>query len=225
MNPTRLRLRLQPLTPLRLLTTTRLPQPPTLRTLPQSTPYSTRSDSLPKIIRPSFWSSVVPKFLRTRSPPSEPSSSKSQSQEWNPASFYIIIFILIGSQAIRMIILKNEYTGYLRSTDAKIRLLKEVIGKVKRGEEVDVRKLLGTGEEGVEREWDDVLREIEQEDSLWHQKQRRAEADEAERVRAEEQKQEQAQAQAKKDPAIPAVDASDKSTAKDNQAKRKVSFF
>ncbi len=54
-----------------------------------------------------------------------------------------------------MIALKNEYTGYLRSTDAKIRLLREVIGKVQRGEEVDVKKLLGTGEERVEREWDE----------------------------------------------------------------------
>ena len=56
-----------------------------------------------------------------------------------------------------MIMLKNEYNGYLRSTDAKIRLLREVIEKVKRGEDVDVRKLLGTGDVGVEREWDEGL--------------------------------------------------------------------
>lgn len=54
-----------------------------------------------------------------------------------------------------MIALKNEYTGYLRSTDAKIRLLREVIGKVQRGEQVDVEKMLGRGNETVEREWDE----------------------------------------------------------------------
>jgi hypothetical protein len=36
-----------------------------------------------------------------------------------------------------MIALKNEYKAYTRSTDAKIRLLREVIEKVKAGEVVD----------------------------------------------------------------------------------------
>jgi uncharacterized membrane protein len=117
-----------------------------------------------------------------------------------------------------MIALKNEYNSYLRSTDAKIRLLKEVIGKIQRGEEVDVEKMLGTGDARVEREWDEVLKEIEREDSLWHQKQKRAAEDKA---KAEAPVQEQAT----KDPAVPAVDRNDQSTAKDSQTKRKASFF
>ncbi|BCS28780.1 DUF5321 domain-containing protein [Aspergillus puulaauensis] len=230
MNPTRLRTRLSQHTSLQIHPPTprlshrpalRRPPPPPTSQRPQSHAYSTRTDSLPKIIQPSFWASLLPKSLPFRS--SQSSASASNSREWNPASFYIIIFILIGSQAIRMIALKNEYTGYLRSTDAKIRLLREVIGKVQRGEEVDVKKLLGTGEERVEREWDEVLREIEREDSLWHQKQKKAEEDAAEKAQADRRA--QLQEQADKDPAVPAVDAADESTAKDNQAKRKVSFF
>lgn len=89
---------------------------------------------------------MIPKFLRNRRP------RKPEDNEWNPASFYIIIFILIGSQAIRMIALKNDYAAYTRSTDAKIELLREVIEKVKKGEKVDVEKLLGRGDAAKERE-------------------------------------------------------------------------
>jgi hypothetical protein len=95
---------------------------------------------------------MIPRFIRQRKP-RDPASKK--SKEWNPATFYIVIFTLIGSQAIRMLTLKNDYTAYRRSTDAKIELLKEVIERVKRGEKVDVEKLLGTGDEAQEKEWED----------------------------------------------------------------------
>ncbi|KAL5335790.1 hypothetical protein BJX70DRAFT_374171 [Aspergillus crustosus] len=149
------------------------------QTTPKPRPYST--PSLPRIAQPSFWAQLVPKFLRSPSSPSQRGSTPSpQPAEWNPATFYIIIFLLIGSQAIRMIMLKNEYSAYTRSTDAKIRLLREVIQKVKDGEQVDVERLLGRGDEGVEREWEEVLKEIEQEDSLWHQQKQKAKRDKAE---------------------------------------------
>jgi hypothetical protein len=79
------------------------------------------------------------------------------SAEWNPATFYIIIFILIGSQAIQMLILRKDVENFGRQADAKIRLLNEVIQRVKNGEEVDVEKLLGTGNESKEREWEEGL--------------------------------------------------------------------
>ena len=50
---------------------------------------------------------MIPKFIRNRGA-RETKPYKPKSKEWNPASFYIIIFILIGSQAIRMIALKND---------------------------------------------------------------------------------------------------------------------
>ncbi|KAL2824029.1 hypothetical protein BDW59DRAFT_90106 [Aspergillus cavernicola] len=241
MNTTRLRLRLRLPTPQTPLSPSK--QPLTLRppTDPKTTKayYSTRP--LPKLAQASLWNSLIPKFLRN--PSSSASSSgtgtatKSKSKEWNPASFYIIIFLLVGSQAIRMIALKNEYTAYTRSTDAKIRLLREVIEKVKAGEQVDVERLLGSRGEGMEREWDDVLREIEREDSLWHQKQKKGAASSGSGEETPGQNDERKvastlEAEAKsKDPVIPAP-ATDKQTqpgtdesAKDTQTKRKNNFF
>lgn len=106
---------------------------------------------MPKLLRQSTWKTFIPKFLRTQTPAPRAKDNK----EWNPASFFILIFILIGSQAIRLITLKNDYAAYTRTVDAKIGLLKEVIGKIQAGEVVDVEKLLGTGDEVKEREWED----------------------------------------------------------------------
>ena len=101
---------------------------------------------------------MIPQFVLDRITGRRGSKADSaKSKEWNPASFYIIIFILIGSQAIRMLALKNDYTTYSRSTDAKIQLLREVIERVKRGEKVDVEKLLGTGDAAKEREWEEGM--------------------------------------------------------------------
>ncbi|KAJ5844220.1 uncharacterized protein N7525_001961, partial [Penicillium rubens] len=134
---------------------------------PAGRSYST-SDRLPKIADTSVWTAMIPRFLRGGRTRKDP--AKEKSKEWNPATFYIIMFTLIGSQAIRMLTLKNGYAAYTRTTDAKIELLAEIITRVKNGEKVDVEKLLGTGDEAKEREWDEVLREIEAEDSLWHDK-------------------------------------------------------
>jgi hypothetical protein len=149
-----------------------------------------------------------------------------------------------------MIALKNEYKAYTRSTDAKIRLLREVIEKVKAGEVVDVEKLLGKGDEGVEREWEEgmfssffcslcmqillewwltsvicaVLKEIEQEDSLWHRRRK-----EAEEKREQNQEKEMTTAKAvSKDPVVPAVDKSAPVVGDGGATeatKRKVGFF
>lgn len=113
---------------------------------------STTSSSVPRIAQGSVWTSMIPRFIRDRK-----ARDTRKSEEWNPATFYIIIFILIGSQAIRMLLLKNDWKAYSRSTDAKIGLLREVIEKVKKGEQVDVEKLLGTGDVGKEREWEEGM--------------------------------------------------------------------
>ncbi|KAL1962920.1 hypothetical protein VTN77DRAFT_9016 [Rasamsonia byssochlamydoides] len=127
------------------------------------------SDTLPKIAQPSIWTSIIPKFIRDRES-RDPSKATPASKEWNPATFFIIIFILIGSQAIQLLVLRKDFENFNRSADAKLELLREVIQKLKNGEHVDVEKLLGTGDESKEREWEEVLREIEREDSLWRQK-------------------------------------------------------
>ena len=63
--------------------------------------------------------------------------------------------MLIGSQAIQIISLRNELVAYTRKADAKISLLKEVIERVQKGENVDVQGLLGTGDKAKEKEWEE----------------------------------------------------------------------
>ncbi|CAD6570299.1 MAG: hypothetical protein ASARMPREDX12_004981 [Alectoria sarmentosa] len=72
-----------------------------------------------------------------------------------------------------MLTLKNEYSSFSRKADAKIKLLKDVLDSVQRGENVDVEKVLGTGDEEQEQEWRDVLRNIEEQGRLWQAKDRK----------------------------------------------------
>lgn len=94
---------------------------------------------------------MIPKFLRK-------SSAKSNIQErkgWNPATYFIIIFLLIGSQSIRIIAEQRDLIVYTRKADAKLDLLRKVLDSLQRGENVDVEKMLGTGDEEKEREWEE----------------------------------------------------------------------
>jgi hypothetical protein len=102
----------------------------------------------------SFWRDMVPKPLR-RSSPSTALKKNIKKKEWNPATFYIVIFLFIGSMSIQMIALRNEHAAFTRRADAKIGLLKEIIERVKNGEEVDVEGLLGTGDGLREQEWEE----------------------------------------------------------------------
>ncbi|KAI9724847.1 MAG: hypothetical protein M1812_000123 [Candelaria pacifica] len=117
---------------------------------------SSTTQSLPRVAQPTLWHSLVPSFLR-RSVRLDKSSQSRRSKEWNPATFYIVIFLLIGSQAIQMIALRNEFLNFSRKADAKIGLLKEVIERVQSGEEVDVEGLLGTGDREKEKEWEEGM--------------------------------------------------------------------
>jgi len=56
--------------------------------------------------------------------------------------------------SIQMIALRNEFATFTRRADAKIGLLKEIIERIKNGEEVDVEGLLGTGDPQREKEWE-----------------------------------------------------------------------
>lgn len=83
--------------------------------------------------------------------------------------------LLIGSNAIQLISLKKEILNYSRKTDAKIALLREVIERVQKGEDVDVEGMLGTGDPEAEKEWQEVITEIESADSLWTTKEKKRE--------------------------------------------------
>ena len=158
-----------------------------------------RNDSrLPRIANPSLWSSLIPKsFRRSRSPEetAERAAAKAtKSKEWNPYTIFIILAILVGSNAINIIALRNEMLNFSRKTDAKLELLREVVQRVKSGEDVDVKRLLGTGDEVAEKEWEEVMREVESTDMLWEGKKKR-EAKQA--AKAEERRRREERAAAK----------------------------
>ena len=118
---------------------------------------SRRHDStrfVPTILQPSFWRTIIPKSLRTRTPSAEEHPA-AKSKEWNPATFFIIIFLLIGSQAIQTIALQRSYTSYSNQTEARLSLLRDVLRRVQAGEDVDVETALGTGNEVKEKEWEE----------------------------------------------------------------------
>jgi hypothetical protein len=131
------------------------------------------SEHLPKLAQPSIWQSIIPKSLRSR----DKSQLAAEKKPANPASYFIWIYLFIGSQAIRIIGVQNEYNTFMRKAETKIGKLREVIEKLHKGEEVDVEKVLGSGDETQELEWEEALREIENEDRMWQtNKQRRREA-------------------------------------------------
>lgn len=110
--------------------------------------------SSPSVTQKSFWINLIPKPLR-KSSPTAALKKNVKTKEWNPATFFIIIFLLVGSMSIQMISLRNEFGAFTRRADARIGLLKEIIEKIQNGEEVDVEGLLGTGDKDREKEWEE----------------------------------------------------------------------
>lgn len=115
---------------------------------------------------------MIPKPFRRRPEPTVDWGvpKKPKSKEWNPATFFIIIFLFIGSMSIQMIALKRDFDTFMRRSEVHIGLLREVVEKLQRGEEVDVEKTLGSGDAAKEKEWEEVLKEIEREDILKNEK-------------------------------------------------------
>lgn len=140
------------------------------------------------MVQPSVWHSIVPRALRSRL---EKAAESNQKRAPNPASYFIWIYLLIGSQAIRILQLQNEFNTFMRRADLKIEKLREVVEALQSGDEIDVEKVLGTGDETQEREWEDALREIEDEDRVWQtnrQKRREAKAKASEDAAREAEK-------------------------------------
>ena len=113
-------------------------------------------------------------------------------RKWNPYTTFIILAVLIGSNAIQMISLRNEMTAFSRHTDARLALLREVVQKVRRGEidDAEVKRALGTGDPAAEKEWEEVVREIQDTDVLW-EAQKRKEAKRAAKMEEKRLKEEQ----------------------------------
>ncbi|KAK5048355.1 hypothetical protein LTR84_006025 [Exophiala bonariae] len=144
---------------------------------------STRSSFVPRLAEGSVWQSIIPKSLRDRWNGVDNSGKKKPA---NPATYFIWIYLLIGSQAIRIMGVQTEFNTYMRKADIKLNKLREVVEKLQKGQEVDVEKALGTGDEIQEQEWEEALAELVAEDQVWQSNRRKA-REESERLAAEEQ--------------------------------------
>ncbi|MCJ1440468.1 MAG: hypothetical protein MMC23_000952 [Stictis urceolatum] len=60
-----------------------------------------------------------------------------------------------------MIALRRDYLNFSRQAEQKIGKLKEVIEAINQGKDVDVEEMLGTGDPEREKEWEEVLQEIQ----------------------------------------------------------------
>lgn len=115
----------------------------------------------PRVAETSFWKSLIPKPLRSENRAAAAggeggaTKKKAKSKEWNPATFFIVIFLLIGSMSIQMISLRKSFDAFMRRSDVRIGLLREVVERVQNGEAVDVEKVLGAGDPEREAEWEE----------------------------------------------------------------------
>lgn len=132
--------------------------------------YNRAAPHLPRILQPELWETIIPSSIRSTA---RQVFAKRQTKKTNPATYFIWIYILIGSQAIRIIQTKREFAEFSRKSDLQIEKLREVIRKLQAGEEVDVEKALGTGVPEEEQAWEDALREIENEERLWTEAQQK----------------------------------------------------
>jgi hypothetical protein len=65
------------------------------------------------------------------------------------------MFLFVGSMSIQMIALRNQMDRYLRQSSLRLGQLREVVQRIQNGEDVDVDKLLGTGDEQTETDWEE----------------------------------------------------------------------
>ncbi|KAK4662077.1 uncharacterized protein QC763_710420 [Podospora pseudopauciseta] len=156
-----------------------------------ATPLLQATTALPSrasstVTEPSFWRSMIPKPLRKDNHHrSLPAQKQPPKKDWNPATFFICIFLFIGSMSIQQIALRKDYEAFTRQSDARISLLREVVEKLQSGQDVDVEKVLGTGDPEREKEWDEVLKEIEREEATRKRQQAEAAAAAAAQVKAD----------------------------------------
>lgn len=135
-------------------------------------PFSSVSSSnseethIPRVADPSLWRQMVPRFARrdqdaiSEDVPTSRVAPKPPRFR-NPAIPFIVLGLLVGSFAINIIGLRREMLNFSRKTESKLALLREVIQRVKNGEDVDVKGLLGTGDGQQESEWEEVVQELE----------------------------------------------------------------
>lgn len=125
---------------------------------------------LPHVASPSFWKSLIPRPFRRPADAAEAAERALKrdagAEERRAGIIFLVLGIVVGSNAINIIAIRREMLNFTRQTDAKLELLREVVQKVKNGEEVDVKRALGTGDPEQEKEWEQVVKELEETDML-----------------------------------------------------------
>lgn len=106
---------------------------------------------VPQLVKPSLWQILLPKVWRRDSV-----TTTVQSDGTNTV-FLVLIFIAIGSQAMQLADVRRDMLELTLMTNSKLTLLKDVIARIGRGEEVDVGKVLGTSHPRPEIEWEEGL--------------------------------------------------------------------
>ncbi|KOS19054.1 hypothetical protein ESCO_001280 [Escovopsis weberi] len=125
--------------------------------------FSSTAPAPVTIVDGSFWRSLVPKPLRRDGKAKGKGAAK---KDWNPATYFIVMFLFIGSMSIQMLALRHQTERYLRQSSVRIAQLREVVRKIQDGEDVDVEKMLGTGDPQQEAEWEEVLQAIERDEAM-----------------------------------------------------------
>ncbi|KAG6030405.1 hypothetical protein E4U19_005043 [Claviceps sp. Clav32 group G5] len=107
---------------------------------------------------PAFWKSLIPKPFRKEN---RKHGNGKKSKEWNPATFFINMFILIGSMPIQMIALRKQSKEYDRQSSLKIARLHETLRRLRNGEEADGDEILGGVDEAQkDLDWAELLRAV-----------------------------------------------------------------
>lgn len=151
---------------------------------------------LPHVASPSFWKSLIPRPFRRPADATEAAERAIRrdagAEERRTGIIFLVLGILVGSNAINIIAIRREMLNFTRQTDAKLELLREVVQKVKNGEDVDVKRALGTGDPEQEKEWEQVMKELEETDMLLENSKnrdaKRAQKAEERRVKDEDRK-------------------------------------
>ncbi|TWU73564.1 hypothetical protein ED733_004372 [Metarhizium rileyi] len=114
------------------------------------------------VVDTGFWRALIPKPLRREN---RKGIKESKTKGWNPATFFIVMFLFIGSMSIQMIALRNQSARYNRQSTVRIAKLQEALRKLQNNEEVNLDKLLvNTEESQKDVDWEEMLKAIEEND-------------------------------------------------------------
>lgn len=88
--------------------------------------------------------------------------------------------------------MQSDFVTFTRRAELRLEKLREVLRALQAGEEIDVEKALGTGVESEELEWEEAMREIEEEEDRWVRARRKmVESQEAKKREGEEREKEE----------------------------------